>query len=167
MTKTITAVFNTREESELALARLEKEGISKEQVTLLVSETGRSRHFGLVESSKTPEGAVAGATLGGLVGALYMGLASAGTIMIPGLNLVTSGALIASLAGLGAGAAAGGLVGALVGLGLPEHEAKLYEEKLRGGCILVAVEVHNDDVADRISDILEAANAQSVTAMAA
>jgi uncharacterized membrane protein len=167
MPKTITAVFNTREEYESALRRLEQEGIMQDQVTLLISEEGRARHFGLVESTKTPEGAVAGATVGGLLGALYLGLASAGTILIPGLNLVASGALIGSLAGLGAGAAAGGFVGALVGLGIPEHEAKLYEEKLRGGCMLLAVETRSDAVADKVRTILESSNAQSVTAMAA
>jgi hypothetical protein len=167
MTKTVTATFNTREAYESAMRKLEQEGITKDQVTLLVTEDGRSRHFGIVESSKTPEAAVTGATVGGLVGALYLGLASAGTIFVPGLNLVAAGTLIGALAGLGAGAAAGGIVGALVGLGLPEHEAKLYEEKLRGNAILVAVEARNEADIDRIKAALESANAQSVTAMAA
>ena len=38
---------------------------------------------------------------------MYLGLASAGTLFIPGLNLITSGMLVGTLAGLGAGAVTG------------------------------------------------------------
>src|SRR4051812_23869366 len=111
MPKTVTAVFNTRPEAEMALRKLDQAGFTKDQVTMLVSEDTRGRHFGMVESSKAEEGATTGGVIGGLVGALYLGLASAGTLFIPGLNLVTSGALVGTLAGLGAGAVTGGLVG--------------------------------------------------------
>jgi hypothetical protein len=167
MTKTITAVFNTREEADAALRSLEKEGYTKDQITMLISKETRGKHFSIVEGSKAEEGAAAGAALGGLAGALYMALASAGTVFIPGLNLVASGALVGGLAGLGAGAATGGLIGALIGLGIPEHEARLYDEKVRGGAILIAIEVYDEEKADRVENILRGANAQSVTALAA
>jgi hypothetical protein len=165
--KVVTAMFNTREECDSALRKLEQEGITRDQVTLLVTEKARRENFGLVEGTKASEGAVTGGVVGGLVGALWLGLATAGTVLIPGLNVVASGALIGSLAGLGAGAATGGLVGSLIGLGLPEHEAKIYEDKLRGGSILAAVEAPTDELADRIKAIFESVNGQSVKAMAA
>jgi uncharacterized membrane protein len=166
MSKTVTGVFNTRGEAETAIAKLEQAGFNRDEVMLLVSEETRGKHFGLIESNKSEEGATAGAAVGGLVGALYMALASAGTLFVPGLNLVVSGALIGSLAGLGAGAVTGGLVGALVGMGIPEHEAKVYEDKLRGGAILLAVDA-SDERADQVEEILKGANAQSVTSLAA
>ena len=55
---------------------------------------------------------------------------------------------MAALGGTAAGAAAGGVVGALVGLGIPESEAKVYEERLKVGGYLVAVQVQNNEVAD-------------------
>lgn len=167
MSNTITAVFNTRNESAAALRKLEQAGFRKDQVTMLVSEETRGKHFGIAEKSKAGEGAVTGATIGGLTGALYLGLASAGVLMVPGLNLVASGPLIGALAGLGAGAATGGLVGTLVGLGIPEHEAKIYEDTVRKGAILIAVEASDDASADKVKSILKGTNAQKVTAIAA
>jgi hypothetical protein len=166
MSKTITAVFQTRSESETALRKLDQAGFTKDQVTMLISEETRGKHFGITESSKAEEGAVAGATVGGLAGALYLALASAGTIFIPGLNLLVAGALLGGLAGLGAGAVTGGLIGALVGAGIPEHEAKLYEDSVRKGAILIAVKA-TDENADWVKAILKDANAQSITALAA
>lgn len=167
MSSTVTAIFDTREEAEAALFSLEKMGVNKDQVTMLVSEDTRRRHFGFVESTKAEEGATAGAAVGGLIGAIYMGLASAGTLVVPGLNLIASGALVSTLAGLGTGTVTGGLIGALIGMGIPEHEAKLFEAQVRSGSILLAVEASDDEMVDPIKDLLKEANAQRVTSLAA
>ena len=167
MTKTITAVFNTRFESEAALRKLEQAGFNKDQVTMLITEETRGKHFGIDEGNKSDQAAAVGAAIGGLTGALYLALASAGTLFIPGLNIVVSGALVGALAGLGAGGATGGLIGGLVGLGIPEHEAKLYEDAIRKGAILIAVEADDDMRAERVKEILKGSNAQSITALAA
>jgi hypothetical protein len=167
MTKIITALLTMRSDADIALARLEEVGFSADQVSLLMSEQVRNRHFTLVEETKSDEGALTGATIGGLAGALYLGLASAGAFLIPGLNLIVSGALIGALAGLGAGGAVGGLVGALVGSGIPEHEAKVYEKQVRDGGILIAVQAENDEEEEIVKDILKDANAQSIKALAA
>jgi uncharacterized membrane protein len=45
---------------------------------------------------------------------------------------------MAALGGAAIGAAVGGVTGAFVGLGIPEFEAKQYEEKLREGNILIS-----------------------------
>jgi len=166
-TKTVTAVFNTRIEAETALRKLEHAGFTQKEITMLVTEETRGKHFSIKENSKAEEGAVAGASIGGLAGALGLALASAGTLLIPGLNLVVSGALIGGLVGLGAGAATGGLIGSLIGLGIPEHEAKLYEDAVRKGAILLAVESSDDDSTETIKGILKGANAQNITALAA
>lgn len=167
MSKVITALLASRIQADTTLRRLETAGFAADQVSLLMSEQARNNHFTLVENDKTEEGAVAGATIAGLAGALYMGLISAGAILIPGLNLIVSGALIGALAGLGAGGAVGGLVGALVGSGIPEHEAKLYEKQVREGGILIAVQALNDKEEESIKNILKDANAQSIKALAA
>jgi len=167
MSKTITAVFDTRPAADVALRQLDQAGFTSDQVSLLVSEEARAKHFGFVEGSKTTEGATAGAAIGGLAGALYLALASAGTLVIPGLNLVVGGALIGALAGLGVGGVTGGLIGSLVGLGVPEHEAKVYEEKIRGGAILLAVEAADSAAADRVEAILKSSSAQSIRSIAA
>jgi beta-phosphoglucomutase-like phosphatase (HAD superfamily) len=76
--------------------------------------------------------------------------------------LIVAGPIMAALAGAGAGAAAGGLTGALIGMGMPEYEAKQYEEKMKGGNILISV--HTEDGAERtrVKEIFK--NAGAVTA---
>jgi hypothetical protein len=167
MTKAITAVFATHAEADAALRALDKAGFTKEQVTMLVTEETRGQHFSIDEHTKAEEGAATGAALGGLTGALYFGLSSAAVLLVPGLNVVVFGTLISSLVGLGAGAATGGLIGALVGLGTPEHEAKLYEDAVRKGAILVAVQASDDASADIVKAILKDGNAESIKSQAA
>ncbi len=167
MSKTITAVFNTRNEAESALRMLDKAGFTKDQVTLLVTEETRGQHFGISEGTKTAEGAADGAAIGGLTGALYLGLATAGALLVPGLNIVVYGTVIGGLVGLGAGGVTGGLIGALVGLGTPEHEAKLYEDAVRKGAILVAVQADDASSAGIVTAILKDGNAESVKSRAA
>ena len=160
--KTITAVFTSREEASLALQKLETAGFTQNDLTLLVNEKTRGEHFAIDTNTKATEGATAGATIGGLSGALFLALGSAGTLVIPGLNLIMAGAVVGALAGLGAGAAAGGLVGALVGLGIPENEAKLYENTVQKGSILIAVHASDSARAEKVKEILKASHAQNI-----
>ena len=71
-----------------------------------------------------------------------------GALAIPGIGPVIAGGALATafglgggtaVAGAGIGAAAGGLVGALVGMGIPEAEAKHFEEGFQAGGVLVTV----------------------------
>ena len=89
------------------------------------------------------------------------GIASAGAIAIPGLNLVVSGYLISALAGLGAGAATGGLIGALVGTGFEENEATFYENEIKEGNILLAVKTRDDEQKKQVKEILNETDAYS------
>ena len=135
---------------------------------MLVTEETRGKHFGIDEHAKTGEGAATGAALGGLTGALYMeALATAGALVVPGLNIVVYGTLIGALVGLGAGGATGGLVGALVGLEIPEHEAKIYEAAIRKGAILIAVKADDAAAVEKVSAILKGTDAQSIKTLAA
>jgi len=67
---------------------------------------------------------VLGGALGWLVGI--------GALAIPGLGpFIAAGPIMAALAGIGVGGAVGGITGALIGLGIPEHEAKRYEVRVK------------------------------------
>lgn len=161
MSTLVTGLFASRSSAEYASEELLKAGFSAEDISLLMSETTRGREFGMKEGTKAPEGVAAGVTIGGVIGAIAAGLAAVGTIAIPGISLVAAGPVLATLGGLGAGAAAGGLTGALVGLGIPEHEAKFYDEEVQQGGILLGVYAH-DDRARLARDILNAAGAEKV-----
>ncbi len=161
MSNLVTAIFNSRSQAEMAVDELLKAGFSRDDVSLLMSESTRGREFAVKKTTKVPEAAAAGMTVGGVIGAVAAGLAAVGTLVIPGLSLVAAGPLVAALAGLGAGAAAGGLTGALIGLGIPEHEAKFYDQEIAKGGILVGVYAHSDR-AKQAKEILEAAGADKV-----
>jgi hypothetical protein len=90
--------------------------------------------------------------VGGTIGLL----AGLGTLAIPGLGpFIAAGPIMAALSGAAAGATAGGLVGALIGMGIPEYEAKAYENRLKNGGYLVAVHAPTSDVAKNIRRIMK------------
>src|ERR1035437_4200332 len=98
---TITScVFKTRMDAEQTISQLEDAGISETQISLVMTDKARGAHFGLKESSKVEEGVTVGGTAGGVVGAVLGATLAAGTIAIPGLNLIVTGALLPALAGL-------------------------------------------------------------------
>jgi len=60
-------------------------------------------------------------------------LAGIGALAIPASDVYCGGPIMAALSGAAVGAATGGVVGSLIGFGIPEIEAKRYEEKLKKG----------------------------------
>jgi len=162
MSKLVTGVFTSRVSAEHAADELVRAGFSSDDISLLMSDTTQGREFGIKTSNKAPEGAATGAAIGGTIGAVAAGLAAVASITVPGVALVAAGPLVAALTGLGAGAAAGGLTGALVGLGIPEHEARFFNDEIQRGRILVGVYSHGDRK-DQAKAILDAAGAEKVT----
>jgi uncharacterized protein (TIGR02271 family) len=107
-----------------------------------VAMRDRSAQGELIEDTGTQaaEGATAGAVGGGVVGGAIGLLGGLGALAIPGLGpIFAAGWLGSTLAGAGIGAAAGGIIGGLVGLGVPENEARHFEEGIKAGGILVTV----------------------------
>lgn len=164
MSNLVTATFKTRQAAEHSLRELEAIGITDEQTALIVTDETRGKSFQIKEGTKMDEGAAGGATAGGIIGALMGTMATATAVAIPGLNIVVAGAAISSLAGLGAGAAAGGLIGALGGAGIPEHEAKIYEDELKEGSILLAIEAEDNDQKDQVKKVLQKEDAYHLAA---
>lgn len=163
--RTVTATFETSEKLEKALLKLKTIGIAEKQISVVMSNETHGKTFNLEDDHNTvDEGLAAGATFGGIIGGILSALMAAGTISIPGLNLIVSGGVVSGLAGAGVCAGAGGLLGGLVGLGIPEHEAKLYEIKLEAGHILLAVEVQDYKEAARIHEILKTTEGYNIAA---
>jgi hypothetical protein len=113
------------------------------------------------KNTKVPQGAGAGAGIGAALGGT-LGLFAAMTgLVVPGIGpLLIAGPLFGAFAG----ATAGGAVGVLVGLGIPEDEAKLYEERLKKGGILVSVHTQNDEKTKQAKAILQNTGATDVAA---
>jgi hypothetical protein len=137
-------IYYDREPASAAVERLHGLGYGRDDISLMMDDKTREKAFSAVVNAKGSEGIAAGATIGGVLGAIVAGMTATGSVVaIAGTGGVATplviGPLAAALAGLGAGAAGGGIVGGLIGVGIGEKRAKDYEKGLREGGILVAV----------------------------
>ena len=127
-----------------------------------MSETTRDSYFSAQESNKAPEGLTVGGISGGLLGALIGGLTLIGNVVAPGAGFLVAGPLVGAITGGAIGAATGGLIGALVGAGIPEHEAKFYEDALKKeGNILLVAHVPHEQAKD-VRDVFHRYGAQNL-----
>ena len=143
-TRRAIGVFSNRQDAEVALGELQAAGFSMNQVSLIAKDIhsgGLDRAHGNKADEGLKTGAVTGGALGGLAG-LLVGL---GALAIPGVGPVilageVATALATALTGGVIGAAAGSIVGGLVGLGIPEEQARVYNERFSKGHYLLMVE---------------------------
>lgn len=157
--QTIVGVFDSPSHAERALNGLQTAGFTPEQVSVVAKDAGDSRQ--MAESSDTvAEDATGGAASGAVLGGLGGFLLGVSALAIPGIGpIVGGGILLSTVAGAGIGAAAGGLVGALVGHGLPETDARGYEEHVRRGSVLLTVHATSGEQARKARALCEQAGA--------
>ena len=149
----VTGMFRNRDDAEKAYNSMTSRGYSHDDVNVMMADKTRDDWFAdnpnTELGSKAMEGAGTGSAIGGTLGAIIGGIAAIGTsVLIPGLGLIVAGPLAAALAGAGAGGLTGGLVGALVGSGIPEERAKLYEDGINNGGVVMGVNPRNSEDAD-------------------
>jgi hypothetical protein len=153
---TLTGLFRDKESAERAYNSLNARGYGQDDINLLMSDDTRKKYFAGSETeigTKAWEDAGKGAAIGGAVGATLAALAAIGTTLaLPGLGLLIAGPIAAAIAGAGAGGLTGGLVGALVGYGIPEERAKLYEQGIKDGGIVMGVKPKNAEDADYLEN---------------
>jgi uncharacterized membrane protein len=151
---TIIGIFDDPTIARRALEMLRDGPLQLDDVSI-ISPSAESSATGHSEDVSAGQGAAVGAVWGGLVG-----LAS---LLIPGVGpFVAFGALGAALTGAVTGAVVGGISAALIDFsGIPEADARGYEEQLRAGKTLVAVKAHDEDTAE-VRRILSSAGADTV-----
>lgn len=154
MSKTVVAVFSSKERAEKAVNSLREAGFDKEISIVAKKEGNDEGSMSMGDENNISDGAATGGIIGGLAG-LAMG---AGALVIPGL-----GPLIAAgpIAGMLSGAATGGLAGGLIDWGIPEAESQEYEEDVRQGRVLVSVRA-SDSKADEAAEMLRQQGADRV-----
>jgi len=162
----VTGMFNDRQGVENAYNTLHERGYTKDDVNLVMSDETRNEHFSKGETeigTKALEGSGTGSAIGGTVGAIAGAILAIGTsVAIPGLGLVVAGPIAAALVGAGAGGAAGGLIGALVGSGMSEERARLYEDGVKDGKIVMSVKPRNDEDSKHFQEDWKSRNAEQV-----
>jgi len=100
---------------------------------------------------------------GATVGAVWGGLVGLAALLIPGVGpFIAFGALGAAVTGAVTGAVVGGITAALVDFsGIPEEDARGYEEMAHAGKTLVAVKARDED-ANEVHRLLTTAGADSI-----
>ena len=185
MKSAVFALANNEEHANRILDRLSEAGFSAEEVSVLFADKsgyarqvpstempsrdrtargGKAGTLGHEKHTKAPEGATTGALAGGLIGGSIGLLAGIGALAIPGLGaFIAAGPLMAALSGSAVGGSLGLLVGALAGMGIPEYEAKKYQNSLEKGHVLVCVHVENSRQIDMAKDILQKEGAKDIS----
>jgi hypothetical protein len=138
---TLVGLFRSQVDAERAIRDLKDAGIAESRIGVAMKDRDSRLELGEHSGEATTpagEGAPAGALNGGILGGVVGLLAGVGALAIPGVGpTIAGGALASTLAGAGIGAAPGGLVGALAEMGIPEDDARYFENGFREGGVLV------------------------------
>ncbi|MCL5784687.1 MAG: general stress protein [Patescibacteria group bacterium] len=164
MASVVLGVFSNRTDAEDAISELEAERYNPKDISIMMrdtSEAGRvAEDTGAGEvMSSTLGGAAAGAVIGGLAGLVAaFAIPGLGTIFIGGpiaTALGLTGAAATTASGVATGILAGGIIGALTSaFGLSREDARMYEDRIKEGGILIAVptrEGHEKEVKNIMS----------------
>lgn len=163
MATSVFCLASSESKAQEIVSRLQNAGFSGNDISVLFPDKSGTRDFAHEKHTKAPEGAATGATTGGIVGGALGLLAGVGLLAIPGVGpFIAAGPIMAALSGMGVGAAVGGITGALVGMGIPELEAKKYEDKVKGGNILISAHAENGDEVKTAKKIFEDAGATDI-----
>jgi len=154
MTRTITRLYDNRNDALEAAHEIERMGIPTQDISIVASNKDSwydkdkyrtdLKHDGHDKAHDTGGGIAKGAATGGVLGAGAGLLTGLGLIAIPGIGPVVAAGwlgatVIGAVTGAAAGGAVGGLVGALTEAGVPEEEAHIYSEGVRRGGTLLSI----------------------------
>lgn len=149
--RTISAVYGTQAEVQVAIERLKNRGIPVEDISILGRDFSTdTRVAGFITKKDVILGGLKqGAIFGSLFGSVLSLLTGVGVLFIPFVGpLVAAGPLGAALLGAASGALAGsagaGLGSLLITLGMSEEKAAIYQTKVTAGEYLVMAEVPAD-----------------------
>lgn len=162
--KVVFGIYQNRGSAERAIEEFKTAGFRTSDLSVLLPEGSMSDDFAHVKQTKAPEGATAGAGTGMVLGGTLGWLVGAGALALTGLApLIAAGPIVAALAGAGVGGAVGTLTGGLIGLGIPEYEAKRYENYVKDGGILLSVHCDDGDWVKRAQELMERTGAKDVS----
>lgn len=162
--KSVYAIAISEGQANQIVDNLTRSGFSTDDISVLFPDKESTHEFSHEKNTKAPEGAVTGVAAGSVLGGTLGLLAGIGALAIPGVGpFIAAGPLLAALSGAAAGGAVGGVAGALIGMGIPELEAKRYENRIAQGNILISVHAVDGDQVERAKEILKNAEAEDIS----
>jgi hypothetical protein len=159
------ALYLQRNDADLAVRLLERNGFKPEDISLLAPQKNGARNFVYNQKNSLIQGAV----IGGFIGAVLLGLAglffgAKGMFTTPpgfssfGTGFSPVSAAVSASIGLVLGAASG----VLVGIGSPKSAAKRYGFYLKEGGIVLVVHLKDEGERLLVSRILEKTRGQDI-----
>src|SRR5690348_12466171 len=157
MARTTVGYFHDRGSADAAYDDLLKNGFNRDAISIM----GRGREGGTGLADDDGVGPGEGAAVGGIAGLLL----GAAAMLIPGIGpIVAIGPITAALTGAVTGgvtgAVVGGVAGALIKAGVPEDEARFYEDRFRSGGYLVTARTDDEHYA-RARMVLQSCGAET------
>jgi len=156
------ASFANLSEADSAVARLLGAGFTAEEISVVCSDAAKERHFQAFHhedpaGQHNPQAIGAGPSIGAVVGGLTAIAVGAATGTVP--------LLIAGASGIAGGVAIGGFLGLMLTRGEENELSNYYDQEIRLGRILVAVNVQGPQAGRRLVQaeaILRESGAQPV-----
>lgn len=163
----IVGLVETYADAERLVTQLHDAGFTNQDISAIVPDTIGATDAAREQNVRAAEGTAAGAAAGGTLGGALGLLAGIGALAVPGIGpLLAVGPILSAIGGVAAGAAMGGVAGGLVGMGLPEHDAKGYEHKVREGHILLSVHTSTAEQRTRAQSLFDHAGIHDVVTLA-
>jgi|SRR5581483_2946619 len=171
--ETVTGVFRSRENAELAAAQLRAAGFHENRLNVLLPGAS-DQQVRMTPTSEMEQPGAVGKALGGAIGAaiglgggLELGTAVA-SAFIPGVGpVIAVGIAAAAIFGAGgavAGAAVGSAADEKADVGLPADEFFFYEDALRQGRSVIFLLADDKDEAAKAREVFARAGAESLDA---
>jgi uncharacterized membrane protein len=157
MSQTVVGLFRSKEQAEEAIRELKARDFDDMDISLVARDKDKEHddESTSYENQNLADGTATGGAIGGLAGLL----AGAGALLIPGIGpIIAAGPLAGALTGI----VTGGIAGGLIDYGIPEEEGERLEQEVEKGSILVAVEIEDDELAEKISAVFRENGAHDV-----
>ncbi|HHW40302.1 MAG TPA: DUF1269 domain-containing protein [Syntrophomonadaceae bacterium] len=148
MAKVVLGIFDTQDQAERAVQELRNKGFDKEISVVTRDKEEDKDGENEMRMGGNRDTAAEGITYGGALGGLAGLAAGAGALVIPGIGPILA---LGPIAGLFSGAVTGGLAGGLIDWGIPAEEGRHYEEDIKAGKTLVAVQCSEQKLSDAAS----------------
>lgn len=156
----VAGVFSSRAQAESLLPDLRKIGIADDELDVIAGSSAHTQKGLKTQSRTNPEAARRGI----LPGALFAAAVGAALLLLAGVNpLQQTVALVIYAAAVLFGAAAGALMATMFNMGRSHNQALLYDEALRTGEVIAAVEVAGP-ISDQVVQVFQEHEGRSVKA---
>lgn len=160
MYKPIFCISQDIDQTTLIVNKLKMAGFSNNDISVLFPDTSNINNPAV--NTQDNAGKKANVVVEG--GADLAWIAGIGSLDIPGTGrFIAAGPIMVELSRTPQTGNLGELMAALIGVGIPEHEAKHYQEKIKSGRALIAVNTASVEARDTANNIFQQAQAKDIS----